>query len=578
LPVTQVESDAISNAVTFGRGGRGVVMVRAAGNRRSSLSDANDDGYASSPLLIAVAAVQADGRVATNYSTPGACILVAAPGGGSDRILFTTDRRGTDGFNATPGSPWGLDYASDTSIKGTSFATPQVSGIVALLLETNPSLTVRDVQHLLLLSARHFDHTDPDLRTNGAGLAWSHNVGFGVPDAGHAVRLAKTWPTRPAVQSLTFSRTINQAIPDDGVRLRIRVPGLETTLTNIPATPGMGMQPDTPTPELPLVDLGYATSDILTNLTGKGALIQRGPNGTFADERNTFRRKIERAAQAGASFAVVYNNANGTERISMGDTDWAPIPAVFIDQNSGEALRDLAAQQPATVGRLLLDAVSCDFAVPDTLVCEHIGVRVRFSHGSRSQLRLTLRSPQGHYSILQRLNNDNTSGAFDWTYYSTQHFYESSAGTWTVAATDERTGTLGTLQGVDLILRGVPITDRDHDGLDDAWEQAQFGTLAYGAADDPDRDGYSNAQEQAMGSSPTAMNAPLRIDAVKAQTGLLRLSWPGQMGVTYQVLSSTNPTTPFLPLVQVPGRFPVTELFLPNPSSGDDYFRLRVEP
>jgi len=48
-------------------------------------------------------------------------------------------------------------------------------------------LTCRDVQQILILSSRHFDLADPDLRTNGAGFRFSHNVGFGVPDAGRAV-------------------------------------------------------------------------------------------------------------------------------------------------------------------------------------------------------------------------------------------------------------------------------------------------------------------------------------------------------------------------------------------------------
>jgi len=52
-----------------------------------------------------------------------------------------------------------------------------------------------------------------------------------------------------------------------------------------------------------------------------------------------------------------------------------------------------------------------------------------------------------------------------------------------------------------LIVNGVPITDTDHDGLDDNWEMAHFGTLAYGPKDDPDYDGYNNAFEQVLGSN-----------------------------------------------------------------------------
>jgi len=44
--------------------------------------------------------------------------------------------------------------------------------------------------------------------------------------------------------------------------------------------------------------------------------------------------------------------------------------------------------------------------------------------------------------------------------------------------------------------------DTDNDGLPDAWELRYFGTLAYGAADDPDGDGFSNLTEWQAGSDP----------------------------------------------------------------------------
>src|SRR5438477_11811834 len=92
------ESIGISNALAFGRGGRGVVMVRSAGNGRKGGMNANDDGYANDPRVICVASVRQHGRVAT-YSNPGACVLVAAPGGDDGVGIFTTDRQGSAGDN-----------------------------------------------------------------------------------------------------------------------------------------------------------------------------------------------------------------------------------------------------------------------------------------------------------------------------------------------------------------------------------------------------------------------------------------------------------------------------------------------
>jgi len=46
---TLLQDRGISNAVTLGRQGRGVVMVRAGGDGRGFMLNANDDGYASDP-------------------------------------------------------------------------------------------------------------------------------------------------------------------------------------------------------------------------------------------------------------------------------------------------------------------------------------------------------------------------------------------------------------------------------------------------------------------------------------------------------------------------------------------------
>src|SRR5439155_22135497 len=169
----------------------------------------------------------------------------------------------------------------------------------------------------------------------GAGFRVSHNVGFGVPDAGRAVTLARMWANRPpATTAPTLTAENLQSIPDDALRVLITNTNpqqpVPSNLASIPSTPGMGPHPDVPTSLLPLLDVGLATNDITSDLTGKAALIQRGPPGDFADNRNRFYRKIERAAQAGAAFAIVYNNTNGDARIVMGGTDFVPIPAVFI--------------------------------------------------------------------------------------------------------------------------------------------------------------------------------------------------------------------------------------------------------
>jgi subtilisin family serine protease len=563
---TFLERIGISNAVHFGRSGRGVVMVRSAGNGRAQSSNVNDDGYASDPRVIAVAAVRRDGRV-TDYSNPGAAVLIAAPGGAPDGNLFTTDRQGSRGFNTGTFTDDFADYVSSSVVRGTSFSAPQIAGLVALLLSANPELTVRDVQLLLALSSRHFDLDDPDLRRNGAGLWVSHNVGFGVPDAGHALALAQRWRARPPAVEITVSSTASTAIPDDGMRVRIEGgPQLPEELLSIPSTPGLGPHADDPTGWLPMVDVGLADQPIGVDLSGRAALIERGGN--------LFSEKIQYAADAGAGFAVIRNHTGNTDRLIMGGTEFVRIPAVLINQRDGEQLRQHLLLHPETRAQLRLESARYGFPVTRTLVCEHVSVRVRTTHARRRDLRITVTSPMGTRSVLQHINQDDTAGPSDWTYHSVQHFLESSAGTWLVEISDQQPGVTGTVTGVDLILRGVEITDSDRDGLDDGWELEWFGSLAYGPRDDPDRDGYSNAIEQVLGSDPLASDIEFRVELSNWSDDWLRVSWPGVVGRSYEVLTGLQATQPLVRLTEIPGRFPVTEWFTFRTELERQFFRV----
>ena len=47
-----------------------------------------------------------------------------------------------------------LGYYITYGYKGTSAAAPEAAGVIALALEANPSLTWRDIQHLLVLTSK----------------------------------------------------------------------------------------------------------------------------------------------------------------------------------------------------------------------------------------------------------------------------------------------------------------------------------------------------------------------------------------------------------------------------------------
>lgn len=66
------------------------------------------------------------------------------------------------------------------------------------------------------------------------------------------------------------------------------------------------------------------------------------------------------------------------------------------------------------------------------------------------------------------------------------------------------------------------VVDTDADGLADEWELLHFGTLAYGAQDDPDGDGLTNLQEQSLSTNPTLADTDgdLINDGIEYASGL----------------------------------------------------------
>lgn len=136
------------NAINSARS-RGTVVVIAAGNENqnaANVSPANCSG------VIVVAAVNRSGSHAY-YSNFGSVVDVAAPGGDirssdSNGVLSTLNTGTT-----TPGSDTYAWY------QGTSMATPHVSGVVALMLAKNSSLTPDDVESRLKSSTRAFPGT-----------------------------------------------------------------------------------------------------------------------------------------------------------------------------------------------------------------------------------------------------------------------------------------------------------------------------------------------------------------------------------------------------------------------------------
>jgi serine protease len=182
------------NAINSARS-RGASVIVAAGNSNlnaSNFTPANCTG------VVTVAATGRNGGKAS-YSNFGATVEIAAPGGsgGANSVLST--------LNAGTTTPGADNYAL---YNGTSMATPHVSGVVALMLSAEPTLTPDEVTSILQSTARAFPAT-------------CSQCGAGIVDANAAVdaALGNTTPPDPpgtiAEVEPNNSRSASQLVSTD---------------------------------------------------------------------------------------------------------------------------------------------------------------------------------------------------------------------------------------------------------------------------------------------------------------------------------------------------------------------------
>ncbi|MBE7490093.1 proprotein convertase P-domain-containing protein [bacterium] len=140
------------------------------------------------------------------YSEEGACVFVNT--GSSNEGYGTATTSLTNSGD--------LEDHYTTGFGGTSSAAPLAAGVIALLLEANPSLTWRDVQHILARTSTRNLPEDPSWQENGAGIFHSHRFGFGRANAQAAVEAAQAWvPVPPEATPLSASEEVAAGIPDN---------------------------------------------------------------------------------------------------------------------------------------------------------------------------------------------------------------------------------------------------------------------------------------------------------------------------------------------------------------------------
>ena len=183
--------DALKQGVAKGRNGKGTLFVWASGNGGKYLDSCNADGYTTSIYTLSVSSASENGLIPW-YSEQCSSSMATTYSSGSKRLkerkVVTTDLHGKCTDQHT----------------GTSASSPMAAGIVALALEANPDLTWRDVQHLVVRTARPEGNLKAnDWAENGVGKKFSHAFGFGLMDAGAMTRQAKNWKTVPEQKTCT---------------------------------------------------------------------------------------------------------------------------------------------------------------------------------------------------------------------------------------------------------------------------------------------------------------------------------------------------------------------------------------
>ncbi|XP_067889927.1 PC3-like endoprotease variant B isoform X2 [Heterodontus francisci] len=203
---------ALQEGAEKGRNGKGSIFIWASGNGGLVQDHCGADGYVNNIFTVAVGAVSNIG-LSTFYSEACPAVMAVIPTGGTSDSPFDLNMADELALVTTE-----LDNECTRTFKGTSSAAPMAAGIIALVLQAKPSLTWRDVQHLIVRTCKISDPLNKDWKINGAGYHIHHKYGFGLLDAGRMLKAALKWKSMGPQQKcvVNYDPKLYRAIPAKG--------------------------------------------------------------------------------------------------------------------------------------------------------------------------------------------------------------------------------------------------------------------------------------------------------------------------------------------------------------------------
>ena len=169
----------------------GINVVFAAGNNALNLDIFDDESELESVIGVGATSVSND---VTTYSNYGSAMDILAPGGDTDIGILSLDQLASDGYNPYPDPNLfieGNDLVTNnySFTVGTSFASPVISGVIALMLSENPNLTPEEIR-TILISTTDKVGTNANYVDDGSGYTFDTYRAYGKVNASAAIQAA----------------------------------------------------------------------------------------------------------------------------------------------------------------------------------------------------------------------------------------------------------------------------------------------------------------------------------------------------------------------------------------------------